>query len=30
MQAQTDITRGTKRVMAGRIWPAGRQFDTPN
>jgi len=29
MQAQTGMTRATKRGMAGRIWPAGRQFDTP-
>jgi len=29
MQAQTDLMRTTKRVMAGRIWPVGHQFDTP-
>jgi len=29
MQAQNCMTRATKRGMAGRIWPAGRKFDTP-
>jgi len=26
---KTDMTRATKRGMAGRIWPARRRFDTP-
>jgi len=26
---KTDMTWATKRDMAGRTWPADRQFDTP-
>jgi len=27
---KSDKTRTTKRAIAGRIWPAGRQFETPD